>query len=191
MCSSDLAPWRGELPPLHEFPARGPDASDGTVRVPAKARAAECTAERRRRRLQRGMQPAETAVGVFDLRSGRLALLRPDVIFYAASVPKVAILLSWFATQPDAVARLDATTRHELGLMIKLSDNALAAKYSRLIGLARIQEVLNTEGFYDAAHGGGLWMGKHYGQGDERRLVPFRMPGAKPCMCAYSVVYLP
>ena len=100
-----------------------------------------------RLRAARGMQPAETAVGVFDLRSGRLALLRPDVIFYAASVPKVAILLSWFATQPDAVARLDATTRHELGLMIKLSDNALAAKYSRLIGLARIQEVLDTEGF--------------------------------------------
>lgn len=125
-----------------------------------------------RLRAARGMQVAETSVGLLDLRTGRLALLRPDAIFYAASVPKVAILLAWFATQPDAVARLDATTRRELGLMIKVSDNAVAAKYSRLIGLGRIQDVLNAEGFYDVAHGGGIWMGKHYGQGDERRLDP-------------------
>lgn len=125
-----------------------------------------------RLRAVRGMSASQTAVGLLDLRTGRLALLRPDTIFYAASVPKVAILLAWFASQPEAVARLDAVTRHELGLMIKASDNALAAKYSRLIGLGRIQDVLNREGFYDAARGGGIWMGKHYGQGDERRLDP-------------------
>jgi beta-lactamase class A len=28
--------------------------------------------------------------------------------------------------------------------------------------------VLNEQGFYDAAHGGGIWFGKHYGPNSER-----------------------
>ena len=157
--------------PVMSAPVRPPLALDFNSPVDAGLQGA-VEAIDQRLRVARGMAVADTAVGVLDLRTGRLALLRPDAIFYAASVPKVAILLAWFATQPDAVTRLDGVTRHELGLMIKVSDNALAAKYSRLIGLGRIQDVLNADGFYDAVHGGGLWMGKHYGQGDERRLDP-------------------
>jgi beta-lactamase class A len=123
-------------------------------------------------RARFGMAEAETAVGVLDLRRGRLALLRPDAIFYAASVPKIAILLAWFQTHPAAATTLDPDTRHELGLMIKVSDNEMASKYSRSLGLATIREVLDRYRLYDAAHGGGLWMGKHYGQGGERIVDP-------------------
>ena len=56
--------------------------------------------------------------------------------------------------------------------MIKVSDNALAAKYSQLLGLKNIQQVLDSYGLYDAARGGGLWMGKHYGKGTERYTDP-------------------
>jgi beta-lactamase class A len=52
--------------------------------------------------------------------------------------------------------------------MIKASDNEMAAKYSRQLGLKQIQEVLARYGFYDPQHGGGLWVGKHYGRDDER-----------------------
>jgi beta-lactamase class A len=52
--------------------------------------------------------------------------------------------------------------------MIKVSSNEMAAKYSRQIGLAQIQKVLDSYHFYDTNHGGGLWVGKHYGQGGER-----------------------
>jgi beta-lactamase class A len=52
--------------------------------------------------------------------------------------------------------------------MIKASSNEMAAKHSRAMGLREIQEVLNTYGFYDAARGGGLWVGKHYGPNSER-----------------------
>lgn len=108
-----------------------------------------------------------TAVGLIDLTSGRVALLRPDAIDYAASLAKIAILLAWFDAHP-APTELDTATRHELGLMIKVSDNALAAKYSQALGLKHIQAVLARYGLYDAAHGGGLWMGKHYSKGSER-----------------------
>lgn len=116
----------------------------------------------------------QTAIGLIDMNTARLAMLRADTQYYAASIPKIAILLTYFQTQPQAAADLDATTRHELGLMIKQSDNALAAKYSKLLGLATVADVVTspTYGFYDPMHGGGLWMGKHYGPSDERNRDP-------------------
>jgi beta-lactamase class A len=118
------------------------------------------------------MTAEQSAVGVLDLQTLRLALVRPDKIDYAASVPKIAILLAWFATHPEAATKLDADTRRELGLMIKVSDNAMASKYSQQLGLKRIQEVLDSYGFYDAKHGGGIWMGKHYAKAGERVVDP-------------------
>ena len=44
-------------------------------------------------RRQFGMTPEQTAAGVLDLRALRLAMIRPDQMEYAASVPKIAILL--------------------------------------------------------------------------------------------------
>lgn len=123
-----------------------------------------------RLREKHGMAAGETAVGVLDLRTLRLALVRPDAVDYAASVPKIAILFAWFKLRPEAP--LDADTRREFALVIRKSDNALATKYSKLLGLTPIQDALNAEGFYDAAHGGGIWLGKHYGKSDERIVDP-------------------
>jgi beta-lactamase class A len=121
-----------------------------------------------RLRVKYGMTPEQTAVGLLDLDRPRLAMTHPDRIEYAASVAKVGILLAYFQLHPDAATRMDAVTEHELGLMIKASSNEMAAKYSRAMGLREIQQVLNDLGFYDAAHGGGIWVGKHYGPNSER-----------------------
>jgi beta-lactamase class A len=126
-------------------------------------------------RQQFGMTEAQTAVGVLDLAASppRLALVRPDREEYAASVPKVGILLAYFEAHPEAVDHLDRATRHELGLMAKASNNEMAAKFSRQLGLANIQKVLTEKyGFYDAACGGGIWVGKHYGKDPERHPSP-------------------
>lgn len=121
-----------------------------------------------RLREKHGMTPEHTAVGVLDLRRPRLAMIHPDRIEYAASVPKIGILLAWFHLHPEAAETLDATTAHDLGLMIKASSNEMASKYSRAMGLREIQQVLNAYDFYDAGRGGGLWVGKHYGPNSER-----------------------
>jgi beta-lactamase class A len=115
-----------------------------------------------------GMTTEQTAVGVLDLRHGRLAMIHPDRIEYAASIPKVGILLAWFQLHPDAALSLDPQTRHELGLMAKASSNEMAAKFSRELGLREIQKVLDSYAFYDVQHGGGIWVGKHYGPNSER-----------------------
>lgn len=119
-------------------------------------------------RTRHGLTTEQSAVGLLDLRRLQLALLHPDREDYAASVPKIGILLAYFALHPETATSLDTVTRRELGLMIKESSNEMAAKHSRVLGLKRIQEVLDAQGFYDAKRGGGLWVGKHYGRGDER-----------------------
>ena len=121
-----------------------------------------------RLRAKFGMAANQTSVGVLDLKTLRLALVRPDRIDYAASVPKIGILLAWFQLHPETATKLDPAMRHEFGLMIKASDNATAAKYSERLGLHTIQGILNRQGLYDLEHGGGLWIGKHYGKSTER-----------------------
>jgi beta-lactamase class A len=119
-------------------------------------------------RAKYGMTTNQTMVGLLDLRTLRLAMLRPDREEYAASVAKIGILLAYFQLHPAAATNLDATTRHELGLMIKASSNEMASKFSHELGLKPIQQVIDSYHFYDASRGGGLWMGKHYGQDGER-----------------------
>jgi beta-lactamase class A len=114
------------------------------------------------------MTTDQVAVGLLDLKGQRLAMIHPDRGEYAASVAKLGILLAYFALHPAAATNLEASTRHELGLMIKASSNEMAAKFSREMGLKPIQQVLNSYHFYDAGHGGGIWLGKHYGEGGER-----------------------
>jgi len=46
-----------------------------------------------------------------------------------------------------------------LGLMVKVSDNEMASKFSQEMGLRQIQEILNSYHFYDEDHGGGIWIG--------------------------------
>jgi beta-lactamase class A len=120
------------------------------------------------------IEPDDTAVGLCDLRSEASAMLRADTPFYAASVPKIAILLAYFEMRPDTKAWLDDTTRHELGLMIKQSSNEMAAKYGELVGLKEIARVLQLPKYklYDPEYGGGLWVGKHYSKGTERNPDP-------------------
>jgi beta-lactamase class A len=119
-------------------------------------------------RAQFGMTPHQTALGLLDLKRCRLAMAHPDRLEYAASVPKIGILLAYFQSHPERAGRIEPAIRSELGLMIKVSSNEMAAKFSHELGLKEIQRVLNSYGFYEANHGGGIWVGKHYGQGDER-----------------------
>jgi beta-lactamase class A len=122
-------------------------------------------------RTKFGMTNGQTAVGLLDLKTLRLALIDPDRCEYAASVAKVGILLAYFQLHPEAATNLNPTTRHELGLMAKISSNEMASKFSHELGLKKIQAVLNSDHFYDTNHGG-IWVGKHYGAGTERYVDP-------------------
>jgi beta-lactamase class A len=115
------------------------------------------------------MTTEQTAIGVIDLNTARLALLRPDREEYAASLAKIGILLAYFDAHPEAAEHIDPAIERELGQMAKISSNEMAAKYSHELGLKNIQKVLSDKyEMYDAKRGGGIWVGKHYGKGTER-----------------------
>lgn len=116
------------------------------------------------------MTTEQAAVGVLDLNTLKLAMIHPDRIEYAASVPKIGILLAYFELHPNV--KLDPKTQHELGLMAKQSNNEMASKFSHELGLKNIQKVLDAYHFYDKDHGGGIWVGKHYGKDAERYMDP-------------------
>ena len=102
------------------------------------------------------MTTEQTAVGVIDLKTARLALLRPDREEYAASLAKIGILLAYFDAHPEAAEHIDPAAERELGQMARNSSNEMAAKYSHELGLKNIQKVLSEKyGFYDAKRGGG------------------------------------
>jgi beta-lactamase class A len=123
-------------------------------------------------RAKFGMTTEQTAVGVLDLEHPRLAMIHPDRIIYAASLAKVGILLAYFQTHPEAATNLDPQTQKELGMMAKQSNNEMATKFSTVLTIAKVQEVLNSYDLYNKDHGGGIWFGKHYGPGTERVLDP-------------------
>jgi beta-lactamase class A len=122
----------------------------------------------RKVRSDLGMSSDDTAAGMLDLLTGRLALVRPDRIEYAASVAKIGILLAWFDLHPGAAQSLPPDTAAALGQMVKTSSNTMAARFTRSMGLKAVQAVLVRHGFYDAERGGGLWVGRHYGGSEER-----------------------
>ncbi|MGE0478895.1 MAG: N-acetylmuramoyl-L-alanine amidase-like domain-containing protein [Phycisphaerae bacterium] len=112
-----------------------------------------------------GIAVDDRAVGIVDLHAFRFAAVRPDALFYGASVPKIAIVLGYFEQHPHAAAALAPDIERELQLVLKRSDNELAAKYSQLVGLDALQSLLRSDRYhlYDEKTGGGLWCGKHYG----------------------------
>lgn len=113
------------------------------------------------------MAADQTNVGLLDLLHLRLAMIHPDHEEYAASVAKIGILLAYFQVHPEAATNLDPKIQHELGLMAKISSNEMATVFSKQIGLKKIQAVIDSYHLYDKNHGGGLWMGRHYGGGGE------------------------
>ena len=61
-------------------------------------------------RARHGMTTEHTSVGVLELHTLRLALLRPDRIDYAASVPKIGILPATGCTTRRSSAGRDGIT---------------------------------------------------------------------------------
>lgn len=164
MAEETVEPWRRPAGPGRAFDEFVLDFK--TALTPALQTAFETEEARVRKQFDIGSSQA--AAGLLDLRTCQWAAVRPDWMTYGASVPKIGILLAYFELRPEAVAGLDPERRHELGLMIKISSNEMAAKYSQELGLKHIQEVLCRMGFYDQQHGGGVWVGKHYGITGER-----------------------
>ncbi len=116
--------------------------------------------------------PPDLAVSLIDLHApARYAGSQDQRIFYAASLPKLGILLAAFAALRDRKLKRTAALDASLARMIRLSSNVDASRLIQTLGFAYIARTL-------AAYrlDSGLWVGKAYGPSGYRRHVEFWRP---------------
>lgn len=112
----------------------------------------------RRRKL------AVAFVDVTDPDRPRMAAVNGDRMMYAASLPKIAVLLAAFEKIAQGKMSYDDDTRELMERMIQRSDNAATTELMHRVGKKYIARVLLSPRYrlYDPTHGGGLWVGKDY-----------------------------
>ncbi len=105
-----------------------------------------------------------TLVDITDPRNPAMAAVNGDNMLYAASLPKIGILLGAFARIQDGSMQLTEQTRHELTRMIRNSSNTAATAMYNAVGPDYLAAVLQSAKYrlYDPDHNGGLWVGKPY-----------------------------
>ena len=101
---------------------------------------------------------------VTDPNQPRLAEINGHNMVYAASLPKIAILLGAAVAIDQGRLELNDELQTDLDDMIRHSCNACATKVLGLVGREELLEILQSLRFrlYDKDHGGGLWVGKDY-----------------------------
>lgn len=106
-------------------------------------------------------------VDVTDPHHPRLAQVNGDDMVYAASLPKIAILLAICERIHEGKLTLNTELRGLMTDMIRYSSNRAATELIRRAGHEYINEVLRSPKYrlYDTHTNGGLWVGKEYASG--------------------------
>ncbi len=113
-------------------------------------------------------------VDVTDVNAPRYAALNPNQMMYAASLPKIAILLGAFVEIGDGELKLDPGLREEMVRMIRYSDNASATRVLERVGRQDLIDILTSDKrkLYDREFNGGLWVGKDYARNNAYQRDP-------------------
>jgi beta-lactamase class A len=122
------------------------------------------------RRLVRRKRMAVGVVDISDPYNAKFARLNGDHMMYAASLPKLAILLA--ASQAFEEGSLKETPEilNDIRIMISRSNNESATRLIDLLGFDKIAATLRDPHYqlYDRENGGGLWVGKRFAKKGNR-----------------------
>lgn len=106
------------------------------------------------------------AIGVIDMGASppRYASINGETMIYAASLPKIAVLLAAIYSFEHGTLQETPENIAALKAMIASSSNTAATEMIEKIGIDEINTILQMPEFlfYDKSHGGGLWVGKPY-----------------------------
>lgn len=103
-------------------------------------------------------------VDLSDPKRPRVASVNGDTMLYAASLPKIAVLLGAFEKIAQHKMELSDENRTLMEKMIRLSDNHATTEMMHRVGKKYIARVLLSPRYrlYDPERNGGLWVGKDY-----------------------------
>jgi beta-lactamase class A len=110
------------------------------------------------------------AVAVADITSldrPRVASVNGDEMMYAASLPKIAILLGAFRKAQRQGREFSPRLRDDVERMIRYSSNDAATRVLGWVGREDLLALLQSPDLrlYDPTRNGGLWVGKDYAAG--------------------------
>lgn len=108
---------------------------------------------------------AVSLVDVTDPAHPRYAGVNDTVMMYAASLPKIAILLAGFESIKAGALTYTPELREMFTRIARYSSNTDASRAVHLIGFENIARTLTSPRYrlYDPGLNGGLWVGKAYG----------------------------
>jgi beta-lactamase class A len=150
--------------------------------------------------VEKGLHKAVTqerlAIALVDIsnpKQPRVAAVNGDVMKYAASLPKIAILLAAFVQIEQGKLELDEALEADMTRMIRHSSNSAATRVLELVGGEELLRILESPRFalYDKRFDGGLWVGKAYAKkGAYRRDPMHRISHGATAMQAARFYYL-
>ena len=119
------------------------------------------------------------SVGIVDLSNPetvRFARINGNHMMYAASLPKIAILLAAMEAIEKGEMKETSEVKKDMRLMISKSNNQASTRMIDRVGYKKIEEVMTDPkyAFYDEETGGGLWVGKRYGGGGNTNREPLK-----------------
>jgi beta-lactamase class A len=102
---------------------------------------------------------------VTDPANPRLAEINGHEMVYAASLPKIAILLGAAVAIDQGRLELDPALHKDINDMIRHSCNPCATRVLDRVGRQELLDTLQSPEYrlYDQNESGGLWVGKDYG----------------------------
>jgi beta-lactamase class A len=121
-------------------------------------------------RLVREGRLALSLVDLSDRGGPRYAGVNDREMMYAASLPKIAILVAGFERIREGLMAYTPGVRQMFTRLTRYSSNEDASRAIQQIGFEYIAGVLTDRKyrFYDPGQNGGLWLGKAYGGPNDR-----------------------
>lgn len=115
-------------------------------------------------------------VDLSDVNDIKYAGINDDFMMYAASLPKIAILLAAMDALEKGELEETEELKADLRLMISKSNNQASTRIIDKLGYEKIEAVLRAPKYklYDEEVGGGLWVGKRYAAGGRRYPDPIK-----------------
>ena len=128
-----------------------------------------------------GLEPAVRAgrlsvsiADVTDPRALRYAGLNDEQMHYAASLPKITIMLAAFYRAEITGQPMPSAIYDDIVKMIRYSNNMSATRVLSWAGNDFLVRMLQSDAFrlYDQSHNGGLWIGRGYTVGTDYQRDP-------------------
>ncbi|GAA5522606.1 class A beta-lactamase-related serine hydrolase [Aliifodinibius salicampi] len=134
------------------------------------------TANKKWKRLVSQKKMAIGLVDLQDVYNIKFARINGNHMMYAASLPKISILLATMDAFEKGEMEETDEIYADLNAMISKSDNLASTRMIDRLSFKKIESVMTDPQyeFYDEDFGGGLWVGKRYASAGQRYPEPIK-----------------